>query len=121
MLYSDFITEFKKLCPDSWSLWVETSLNVSLSNIEQVAEIFDIFVVDIKSMDEDIYKSYTGGSLSVAKNNLMKLFNIIGPERIITRVPLIPDYSSKNDQIRTVKELQELGITQIDAFTYKNR
>ncbi len=121
LLYSDFIAEFKKLCPDTWSLWVETSLNVPYDNVERAADVFDCFVVDIKSMDESIYERYTGGILSTALDNLKQLLNTISPDRIIVRVPLIPDFSTKEDQISTVQKLKELGVTQIDTFIYSKK
>ena len=46
--YSLFIKEFKALCPSYWKISVETSLNVPLQNVIDVAEVIDAYIVDIK-------------------------------------------------------------------------
>ncbi|MBR2025017.1 MAG: radical SAM protein, partial [Clostridia bacterium] len=70
LLHSDFICEFIKLSPQGWTFNVETSLHVDFENIEKIALYIDLFIVDIKSMDSDIYFQYTGGNSELVKNNL---------------------------------------------------
>ena len=86
LLYSHFIKEFAKICPDSWSLYVETSLYVPFENVDDVVHVFEHFVVDIKSMDSETYKAYTDGVLDISLNNLKWLLSQIGPENITVRV-----------------------------------
>ena len=86
LLYSHFIKEFAKIRPDSWSLYVETSLYVPFENVDDVVHVFEHFVVDIKSMDSETYKAYTDGVLDIPLNNLKWLLSQIGPENITVRV-----------------------------------
>ena len=119
LLHPDFIVEFIDIAPSSWSYVVETSLAVPFENIQKVANKIGHFVVDIKSMDETIYQAYTGGDLSLAKENLIFLIKLVGHDRITVRVPMIPNYADENSQDSTVKAIQELGISNIDRFTYR--
>lgn len=119
LLHARFITELVRIAPDFWNYVVETSLAVPFENIKAVADSVDRFAVDIKSLDEATYSAYTGGELSLARDNLIKLLDLTGAERITVRAPFIPEYADKESQMRTVEELRRLGITHIDAFGYK--
>ena len=119
LLHSSFIKQFAQLCPKSWSLYAETSLSVPLENVVEVVDVFEHFVVDIKSMDPELYHAYTGGELSLALDNLKWLLDHIGPDRITVRVPIIPNYADAASQKQSIKVLQKLGIKKINAFRYK--
>lgn len=119
LLNAEFIKEFVAIAPKSWNYVVETSLAVPFENIETIADIVDTFVVDIKSMDTSVYHSYTGGDLTLAQANLIKLLDMVGTERVTVRVPLIPEYADESSQTMSVKKLLAIGVTNIDSFTYK--
>ena len=121
LLYPDFISNFIDIAPSAWTYVVETSLAVPFENIEKVADKIGQFVVDIKSMDEDIYKAYTDGDLTLVRQNLISLIDLVGKERVAIRVPIIPDFADANSQKATIAELNALGIHNIDAFRYKIR
>lgn len=59
LLYMPAIEEFSKLCPETWKLWVETALNVDRQFVTMASNVFQHFIVDIKTMDATIYKNYT--------------------------------------------------------------
>ena len=59
-LRSGLIAEFRALCGTEWRLTVETSLNVAGEHIEALLPVVDEFIIDIKDMDPEIYRSYTG-------------------------------------------------------------
>ncbi len=119
LLRVDFLTEFKELCGKSWNLTAETSLQVPREAVEQAAEVVGDFIVDIKESNPDIYKAYTGGDAQRAWDNLEWLIQKKGPEHVIVRVPLIPDFNTESDCDRTVAKLTELGVIRIDRFTYR--
>ena len=98
---------------------METSLSVPFENVMAIADRVERFVVDIKSMDESVYRAYTGGELSLARENLIKLIGLVGAERLTVRVPFIPGYADKESQKRTAEELRRLGGTHIDEFDYR--
>ena len=76
------------------------------------------FIVDIKTLDEKIYKEYTGADLNLAKENLEKLLKTVGSEKILVRVPLIEGYADEKSQEETVNKLLAMGFTHIDKFEY---
>ena len=119
LLRVDFLTEFKELCGKGWNLTAETSLQVSREAVVQAAEVVGDFIVDIKESNPDIYKAYTGGDSQQAWDNLEWLINKMGPEHVMVRVPLIPNFNSDADCDRTVAKLTALGVSRIDRFTYR--
>ena len=119
LLRVDFLTEFKELCGKGWNLTAETSLQVSREAVAQAAEVVGDFIVDIKESNPDIYKAYTGGDSQQAWDNLEWLINKMGPEHVMVRVPLIPNFNSDADCDRTVAKLTALGVSRIDRFTYR--
>ena len=98
--------------------WIETSLSVPFENIEKIAPFISKFVVDIKTLNENTYKEYTKKSGDIVKENLMKLLALVGAEKIWVRVPYIPDYTSKEEQLETVKALKNMGFVDIEMFDY---
>lgn len=121
LLQSDFIRQFCDLCGDGWHLCAETSLWVPWENVETAARCVDIFYVDCKDTNPEIYRSYTGRDNGLMLENLKGLLAMVGSERIIVRLPLIPEYNTEQDQQKSKVLLTQLGITQFDLFTYQVR
>lgn len=119
LLNAQFISDFIQIAPRTWNYTMETSLAVPFENIEGLADRINEFVVDVKSMDEAIYHSYTGGNLTFVKSNLQRLLHLIGSQRIIVRLPIIPGYADELLQESSAKQLLAMGVTRIDMFTYK--
>lgn len=118
LLRSEFIKEFRKICGDKWKIYVETSLNVDKSAIEPLIEIIDYWVVDIKDWNNDIYLAYTGKDNSRVKANLEYLISRGLSDKIMVRVPTIPEYNTREDIENTIGQLTLLGIKCIDRFEY---
>lgn len=68
-----FICEFRKLCGPEWQLNLETSLNVLAVNIEALLPVVNTLIIDIKDMNHDIYRRYTGESNDLVLDNLRLL------------------------------------------------
>lgn len=118
LLRSDFIKEIRKICGDRWKIYVETSLNVDKSAIEPLLEIIDYWVVDIKDWNNDIYCAYTGKDNTRVKANLEYLISRGLSDKIMVRVPAIPEYNTREDIENTIGQLTLLGIKCIDRFGY---
>lgn len=119
LLRPDFIRHFRELCGPDWQLTVETSLNVPAENLETVIPSINRYIVDIKDLDDAVYQSYTGRSNERALSNLRHLLQTVGPDRIVVRVPLIPDYNTEADVKRSAERLRTAGFTRIDCFRYR--
>lgn len=119
LLYAPFLKEFRQICGDGWHLCAETSLNVPWENVQTAADCIDVFYIDCKDTDPDIYRRYTGKDNHRMLENLTKLLALVGPQRIIVRIPLIPDFNTEDDRQRSVALLSSLGLTQFDLFSYR--
>lgn len=119
LLYPKLINSMRDVCDKDMTIYVETSLNVPWENTKMISNNVDRFYVDIKSMNPTIYKKYTGRELFQAKKNLEKLIKIKGRDSVVVRVPEIPEFADKNDQMESKQLLQELGIEGIDLFKYR--
>lgn len=119
LLYADFIKEFRSICGNEWHLCAETSLNVPAENVKLAAECIDMFYVDCKDTNHEIYSRYTGKDNRNMLENLQMLVDLVGAERITVRLPLIPQYNTEEDRQKSRYLLAKMGITQFDEFTYK--
>ena len=87
--------------------------------LAQVIDAVDLFVVDCKDMNENIYRKYTGEDCAVMEENLRYLLERKDPDSILVRVPLIPGFNTAQDQKRSEKKLREMGVKRLDLFAYR--
>lgn len=119
LLYPDFLAAFRKIAPESWHICAETSLAVPWENVEKAADSIDVFYVDCKDANPEIYHSYTGGDNQRMIDNLRKLLTLVCPQRIVLRIPQIPEYNTAEDQRNSRRFFENMGITQFDMFSYQ--
>ena len=120
-LRSQFIRCFRELCGDGWQLNLETSLNVPVANIEALLPLVNTLIIDIKDMNPDIYRDYTGQSNALVLENLRLITDSGRQNDCIVRIPLIPGYNTDADRDASRKALESLGFTRFDLFTYQIR
>lgn len=120
-LRPQFIREFRELCGSAWQLNLETSLNVPTANIEALLPVVNTLIIDIKDMNSDIYRSYTGQSNDLVLDNLRLIAEAGRQSDCIVRIPLIPDYNTYADRDASRKALEALGFDRFDLFTYQIR
>ena len=117
-LYPDLIRDLRDLCDSDMTIVVETSLYVPYDNIDRAADMVDHFYVDVKTMDEEIYKAYTGGNLNLVKENLERLLQY-RREDVTVRIPRIPDFAGRESQLWSKEILQKAGARHFDLFDYE--
>ncbi len=115
LMHADFIREFIKLVGGRWKVNVETSLNVPAENAIVDA---DMYICDIKDMDDNIYRAYAGGDAGVTINNLKLVVSEIGGDRVTARVPMIKGFNTGEHIKKSLRALAELGISKFDEFQY---
>ena len=79
----------------------------------------DHWIVDIKDMNPVIYKAYTGKDNDSVIMNLQYLIN--KNAKVTVRVPIIPGFNTESDVEKSILTLQQMGITDIERFTYTIR
>lgn len=118
LLYADFIHAFRKICPPSWRLNLETSLSVEETLLKKVLDDVDDYIVDIKDMNPEIYEKYTGSPSSLMLHNLELIIQHGKQDHLRVRVPFIPGFNTKSDLQNSVRLLTQMGIKRIETFSY---
>lgn len=119
-LYKDFILEFSKLCEKRWKITLETSLACPDEVIEELAPVVDLWIVDIKDLDDATYQAYTGKDRRIIPS-LLKLTTLQLNEKVIIKVPLIPDYNDEARVIKNIEELTIMGFEHVLPIRYEKR
>lgn len=118
LLYPDFLRQFRELCGRDWRLSVETSLSASEEAVRALAEVVDEFIIDCKDTDPKIYHAYTGKENDGMMRNLSLLLSLVPTERVLLRLPLIPDYNDEACRQKSRARLSEMGVSRFDEFSY---
>lgn len=119
MLQFDFL---KELLRTSKTRGLHTTLDTcGFAPWEQFEEILpdvDLFLYDIKSLNDYIHQKYTGVSNQLILENLRGIAS--HGKQVIIRVPFIPGINDTPDQLRELGELAEsLGnLTAIEILPY---
>ena len=121
LLYSEQLAEFALECPGEWNLAIETSLNVPAGKLEPLLNGRFSFIIDVKAMQPDVYREYTGRENEQVIRNLSEICKRLPKENYVIKVPRIPDYTEKHHVEESKKRLLALGIPaeNIVTFTYR--
>jgi len=119
LLYPDFMEKILKRCKDeSIHTLVESAFNVPWDNIQRIIPYTDMFYVDIKHMDSDIHKKYTGCTNTLILENLKKLSEITN--NFLIRTPVIPGVNDDSENLRKTEEFaKKLGVRH-EQLKYNN-
>ena len=120
-LRPDFIRRFRELCGDGWQINLETSLNVPADNIASLLPVVNTLIIDIKDLNPEIYRNYTGQDNSLIFANLQLIADSGRQNDCIIRIPLIPEFNTDVDRDASRAALEQLGFTRFDLFTYQIR
>ena len=118
-----YIKAFCRQCSKEWRISIESSLNVPRKNVEEVLPFVKEWIIDIKDMNPEIYKAYSGISNERVIDNL-KWIASEHPEllsSITLRLPHIPNYNTDDDRNKSQALLETLGYTKFDRFEYMIR
>ena len=118
LLRSDFIKAFAEIMNPEWKLTIETSLNVPLENVKAIASLVQMWYIDIKDMNPDIYKAYGCKENKQVVSNLQWLAANGYADKVIIRLPLIPEYNTDEDRQQSQQQLEKMGFTNFDKFNY---
>lgn len=117
-LQSEFIAQFSRMCPREWTVDIETSLNVDQEHVEVLAHVIDHWYIDIKDVNDKIYKKYTGHTNAKVLSNLQVLIDRGLASKITVRIPRIPGFNTPEDVQASSDYIKGLGIESLDIFTY---
>lgn len=110
LLQSDFVAELFKACKEEGiQTCCESTCYVDWKEIERILPYTDIVISDIKHMNTEIHKRYTGVPNERILENLKKLAG--DGRELILRIPVIPNINDDMDNIKDTTDfiLGELG------------
>ena len=99
---------------------VDTCGFVKKSILTEMSSLIDLFLYDLKIIDEAKHIKYTGASNQIILDNLKELTRL--GKRIFIRIPIIPGINDDDENINaTAKYLASLnGFEQINILPYHN-
>lgn len=122
LLQWEFCQELLKQCKaEGIHTCVETALHVMPESIDAVAPHVDLFITDIKQMDSEIHKKYTGAGNERILKNIRKIVDMDKP--LVVRMPIIPGFNDNEAYIDATSEyiLNELGNKPVQVQLLKYR
>ena len=106
MLQIDFLVEILKKCKENGiHTAVVTAGHIPWKNFEKILPYTDLFLYDIKSMDSETHKKYTGVENTLILENLSKLLKLSVP--VWVRVPVISGVNNSEAEMIKIKEFLE--------------
>jgi len=99
LMQEQFATELLQACrTHGIHTAVDTSGYASWKVVAEVAQYTDLFLYDLKHMDDALHKKYTGVSNRPILRNLRRL--VEGGAKVIVRIPLIPEVNDNEENLR---------------------
>jgi len=97
---------------------VDTAGCVSPSVLEQIAPLVDLFLYDLKMMDEKKHREFTGASNRLSLENLKRLER--WGRQLVLRIPLIPGVNDDQENLhssgRLIASLR--GVREVHLLPY---
>jgi pyruvate formate lyase activating enzyme len=96
---------------------VDTCGHVDSSALLDVAPDTDLFLFDLKMMDEERHRTFTGASNVRILQNLERLAAVHG--NVLVRFPFIPGVNDDDVNVRAIGAfLASLRLTRVDVLPY---
>lgn len=96
---------------------IETSGNTEHKVVVEVSKYTDLFLYDLKIMDEKKSKELLGADIKLIKHNLESL--VEGKKCVIPRVPLVPGYTLDDDNLNLIIEfVKRLNLKEIHLLPF---
>lgn len=118
LIYEEQILKFIDLLPEGVNVNLETSLNYECDDLQMLCEKVNHFIIDIKSWNDSIYEKYTGRSSELMKKNIDFIISNHFQNKCKIRIPVIPEFTTKEDAIQNKKIIESFGFSEIEIFDY---
>ncbi len=79
---------------------IESTACAQYENIQKLLPNLDVYLLDIKHMDSDKHRAFTGVPNELILENARKL--AVDANELIIRVPIIPTFNDKPEEIRAI-------------------
>ena len=115
LFYKDF-KEFRKLLPVPVKFNIETSLNIEPEIFKEVIDLIDYFIIDIKSINSEIYKNYTGMDNKFVLENLNLLVQKNIQDKCLIVLPININTKESLEESRLF--LKQNNFNNVEEFNY---
>ena len=118
LMQIDFVEELlRRLKEEGIHTAVDTCGAVSFEVLERAAKYTDLFLYDIKLMDDQKHREYIGASNKLINDNLIKLSKI--HNNINIRMPIIEGVNADDSHIEeALRLIKDLNIEKINLLPY---
>ncbi len=98
---------------------VDTCGHVNAEKFESILDKVDLFLFDLKIIDEELHREYTGMGNELILENLGSLLKR-GENEVIIRFPVIPGVTDSEENIRSILEFLSdfQNVREIDILPY---
>ena len=110
LVQADFVAELFRACKEQGiQTCLESTFHMPWSEVEKVLPDTDIVISDIKHMDSETHRRYTGVGNELVLENLKKLVDL--DKEFILRIPVIPNVNDNMENMAATADfiLNELG------------
>lgn len=120
MMQAGFLAELLQLCKEAGiHTAIDTCGHAEPAAFRKVIDMTDLFLYDIKLMDDIRHVEYTGVSNELSLSNLETL--VTAGKNIILRFPVIPGITDSHENIDAIISLMnKININKIDLLPYHN-
>lgn len=121
LLQHDFLAEaLSVFIKEGIHTSVDTSGYASRSIIDKIIPITDLFLFDIKHLDPEKHKKYTGVSNDLILDNYKHILK--KGKKVIIRIPLIPGFNDDEGQLNALRDFvaaqEGTNVQRVDLLPY---
>jgi pyruvate formate lyase activating enzyme len=118
LMHADYLNDVLKICKDkNIHTTIDTCGYVDFEKFEKIIDNVDLFLFDIKHMDNENHLEYTGVSNFIILENLKKLSQ--RGSNIHIRMPIIAGINDDDANINAAVDfISKLNIIQVDLLPY---
>ena len=118
LMQAEALKQLLELCTEKgYHTAIDTSGHAEPAALKQVMELADLWLIDLKVMDDVKHVEYTGVSNELSLKNL-EMLSLAGKE-IIIRFPLIPGITDGKENLEEIANLmKKLNLERIDILPY---
>lgn len=103
LMQSDFVAALFAQCREEGiHTCCETTFHAAWKEIEKILPVTDLLISDIKHMDLEIHRKYTGVSNELVLENLKRIAGL--NRELILRIPVIPGVNDDEENIRATAD-----------------
>lgn len=118
LIHVAFLEEFLPKAKDAGlDVVAETAGHWPYERLKRVLDLIDLFLFDVKAIDEQRHREYTGKPNGLILENLKRL--VAEGHNVKVRMPLVPGYNSDSDNLaRTARLVASLKLSTITLLPY---